>query len=43
MLTNILAVRDKYDNGAGGFKNQIWRVVKEQLERQGYVRTVKQI
>ena len=43
MLTIMLAFREKYDNGAGGFKNQMWRVVKDRLEQQGHVRTTKQV
>lgn len=43
MLQSILDVRVKYDNGAGGFKQGIWRSIKEKLEAAGCVRSAKQI
>ena len=43
MLRSILDVRVKYENGAGGFKQGIWRAIKEKLEAAGYVRSAKQI
>ena len=43
MLNIIIGLRGKYDIGGGGFKNQMWRVVKDQMEQKGHVRNVQQL
>ena len=43
MLDAIQQLRVKYDNGAGGYRQGIWRFVKEKLEAAGYIRSTKQI
>ena len=43
MLESILDLRARYDNGAGNFKQGIWRSIRERLEAAGYLRSAKQI
>ena len=43
MLEAIQHLRVKYDNGAGGYKQGIWRSIKERLEKAGHIRSAKQI
>ena len=43
MLETILRYRLKYDNGAGGFKQAIWPVIKAEMRKEGCGRSFKQI